>query len=62
MFRQMRRFKQQIIDEEYLILEIVEFGGNLYAYGGEAMAEDLDLEAYSFWGMGRCPTTWMPKA
>ncbi|MBQ6967455.1 MAG: hypothetical protein IJP84_06090 [Lachnospiraceae bacterium] len=36
--------------EEFLILNVVEFGDNLYAYCGQAMADDHEsLEAYSFW-------------
>ncbi len=34
----------------FLILNVVEFGDNLYAYCGQAMADDYrSLEAYSFW-------------
>ncbi|WP_031555739.1 hypothetical protein [Oribacterium sp. FC2011] len=37
-------------DDEYYIMDIVPFGDNLYAYCGQAMAEDTEsLNAYSFW-------------
>ncbi len=41
------------IDGEYEVLEITEFGGNLYAFGGNAIGEpeSEELELYSFWAM-----------
>ena len=37
-------------DDEYYIIDVVPFGDNLYAYCGQAMAEDTkNLNAYSFW-------------
>ena len=37
-------------DDEYYIMDVVPFGDNLYAYCGQAMAEDAEkLGAYSFW-------------
>ncbi len=36
--------------DEYLILEVLPFGDNLYAFCGQAAAEDSErLQAYSFW-------------
>ncbi|MCR4892034.1 MAG: hypothetical protein K5989_07650 [Lachnospiraceae bacterium] len=44
-------------DEECYILDITEFGGNLYGFGGLAMAgEEAEyLEAYSFWAIEFLP-------
>lgn len=37
-------------EDEYLIINMISFGDNLYAYCGQAMADDSgELEAYSFW-------------
>ena len=43
---------------EYYTLDIVNFGGNLFATGGIAMAESPEEEKrpYSFWGMEFIPT------
>ncbi len=37
-------------EDEYLIMNVVSFGNNLYAYCGEAIGDGSgELEAYSFW-------------
>ena len=36
-------------NDKCLIMNVVEFGDNLYAYCGEAMKDDGQIEAYSFW-------------
>ena len=37
-------------DGEYLIMNVITFGNNLYAFCGHAMEDDYEsLEAYSFW-------------
>lgn len=37
-------------EEEFFIMDVVNFGDNLYAYCGQAMAEDYEsFEAYTFW-------------
>ena len=37
-------------EDEYLIMNLISCGDNLYAYCGEAIADDSgELEAYSFW-------------
>ncbi len=37
--------------EEYLILDLFEFGNNLYGYMGEAFGDEGELMAYSFWAV-----------
>ncbi len=36
-------------EDEYYIMNVVNFGDNLYAYCGQAMSDDEIYEAYSFW-------------
>ncbi len=36
-------------DDEYLIMNVITFGDNLYAFCGYAMAGEESLESYSFW-------------
>ena len=39
-----------VSDDEYLMMDVIEFGNNLYAYCGNAVMDDSgDLECYSFW-------------
>ncbi|MBQ7636485.1 MAG: hypothetical protein IJS80_04160, partial [Lachnospiraceae bacterium] len=41
---------------EFFTLDVISFGNNLYAMGGEAMGDDSDsLEPYSFWAMEFIP-------
>ncbi|MBO6150872.1 MAG: hypothetical protein J6O43_06830 [Clostridium sp.] len=46
-------------EREYYTLELVNFGGNLFATGGIARTEspEEEKEAYSFWGMEMIPVT-----
>ena len=47
------RYSQKIEDEQYETIEIMDFCGNLYALGGEAMAQEKRdlLETYSYYAM-----------
>lgn len=36
-------------EDEYYIMNVVNFGDNLYAYCGQAMPDEGSYEAYSFW-------------
>ncbi len=36
-------------NDEYLIMNVITFGDNLYAFCGYAMADEESLESYSFW-------------
>ena len=36
-------------DDEFLIMNVFTFGDNLYAFCGYAMADETELESYSFW-------------
>ena len=37
-------------EEEFLIMDVVNFGNNLYAFCGQAMSDDYEsFEAYTFW-------------
>ena len=47
------KYSHKYNDDVYDILEIMNFGNNLYAYAGEGSLYDVtgDLEAYSFWAV-----------
>lgn len=47
------RYACRMDEELYYIMDIESFGGNMYAYAGEAYGDEgeLDLSAYSFWAM-----------
>lgn len=51
------RYSCKVSDEEYEILNILTFGGNLYGFGGAAMADEGsdELGVYSFWALEFVP-------